>query len=93
MTRLNESVPALEIHAVMTDQDLTHTAKVVWVYMRASTDPQRMRPMTGTLGMAKATVERSLKALEAKGLVRRVHGVWLAEDRRALPNTADRQEN
>jgi predicted transcriptional regulator len=82
MTRLNESVPAEELHTVLTDLELTHTAKVVWVYMRASADPLRMRPMTSTLGMAKATVERCMKALEAKGLVRKVSGVWLAEEGR-----------
>jgi hypothetical protein len=79
MTRLNAPVPAQKIHAVMTDRDLTHTAKVVWAYVKAVADPQRIRPMAGVLGMAENTVWRSLTALEAKGLVRRVNGVWMAE--------------
>jgi DNA-binding MarR family transcriptional regulator len=68
-----------EVHTVVTDLDLTHTAKVVWTYMRAVTDPQHMKSMAEVLGMANGTVIRSLKALEAKGLVRRVSGVWLPE--------------
>ncbi|AMW13333.1 hypothetical protein A4E84_29855 [Streptomyces qaidamensis] len=81
MTRLNpEPVSAKEIHAVLTDPDFTHTAKVVWAYTRAVADPQRIKPMAEVLGMAENTVWRSLSALEARGLVRKVSGVWLAEE-------------
>ncbi|MEU6651303.1 hypothetical protein ABZ904_18120 [Streptomyces sp. NPDC046900] len=83
MTRLSaEPVPTDEIYGVMTDQDLTHTAKVVWTYVKAVADPQRIKPMAEVLGMAENTVWRCLTSLEAKGLVRRVSGVWLAEEGR-----------
>ncbi|MGW2932933.1 hypothetical protein ACWDA7_13945 [Streptomyces sp. NPDC001156] len=83
MTRLNpEPVDTKEIHGVMTDQDLTFTARVVWAFIKAVSDPQRIKPMAELLGMAENTVWRSLTALEAKGLVRKVSGVWLAEEGR-----------
>jgi predicted ArsR family transcriptional regulator len=80
MTRLNlKPVSTEEIHAVLTDPDFTHTAKVVWTYIRAVADPQLIKPMAEVLGMAENTVWRSLTALEARGLVRKVSGVWMAE--------------
>ncbi|MFD9920631.1 hypothetical protein ACFWXR_14250 [[Kitasatospora] papulosa] len=80
MTRLNiEPAQPSEAHAVLTDPDLTHTAKVVWTYLSIVSDPQRMRPLAKVLGMAQGTVMRSLRALEAKGLAYREDEAWLAE--------------
>ncbi|MGW3499338.1 hypothetical protein ACWDMY_01150 [Streptomyces globisporus] len=80
MSRLNAAMaePAQALQ-VLTDSELTHTAKVVWTYLTTVADPQHMRPMAEALSMAEYTVSRALKAMEAKGLVRKVNGVWLPE--------------
>ncbi|WP_448319252.1 hypothetical protein [Streptomyces sp. CO7] len=81
MARLNEPVSAQEIFAVMTNPDFsrTHATRVVWAYLRAVADPQRIKPMSEVLGMAENTVWRALTVLETKGLARKVNGVWLSE--------------
>ncbi|MFJ8507731.1 hypothetical protein [Streptomyces avermitilis] len=80
MTRLNtEPAQPSEVHAVLTDPDISYSAKVCWAYLTAVADPQQMKPMAEALSMAEYTVSRSLKALEAKSLARRTNGVWLPE--------------
>ncbi|MEU5448682.1 hypothetical protein [Streptomyces californicus] len=80
MTRLNpEPLASAEGYAVVTNQELTHTAKVVWSYLRFVSDPQHMKPMARALVMDPETVSRSLKSLESHGLARKVNGVWLPE--------------
>ncbi|MFF3558942.1 hypothetical protein ACFYXS_02720 [Streptomyces sp. NPDC002574] len=64
----------------MTDTELEHTSKAVWAYLRAVSDPQAVRPVAEVLGMARGTVMRAMTALEAKGLIRRVNGVWVSEE-------------
>ncbi|MEU8811129.1 helix-turn-helix domain-containing protein [Streptomyces violaceoruber] len=79
MTRLNTSVSAEELYAVLTNPDIGHGAKAVWSYLHISSDPQSQRGIAQAIHMDPATVSRLMKALEAVGLARRVHGVWLPE--------------
>ncbi|MEV6436294.1 hypothetical protein [Streptomyces anulatus] len=80
MTRLStEPLGSAEGYAVVTNQELTHTAKVVWSYLKFVSDPQHMKPMARALSMDAETVSRSLKSLASHGLARRVSGVWLPE--------------
>jgi DNA-binding MarR family transcriptional regulator len=79
MTRLNiEPVATEEIHSVITTPKLKHAAKVVWLFLRVS-DPQTQRAMAEALHMDEGTVSRLVRALELKGLARKVNGVWLPE--------------
>jgi hypothetical protein len=83
MTRLNpEPVSTEEIQAVITTPDLVHGAKVVWTYLRIVSDPQSQKAIADAVHMDVGTVARLVRALETKGLARKVHGVWLAEEGR-----------
>lgn len=83
MTRLNPEPPsAEEIHAVITTPQLKHAAKAVWMFLRVSSDPQTQKAVGRALHMDEGTVSRLVRVLEAKGLARRVNGVWLAEEGR-----------
>ncbi|MEU6181185.1 helix-turn-helix domain-containing protein [Streptomyces coeruleorubidus] len=79
MTRLSTSVSAEEIHAVLTNPDIGHGAKAVWSFLHVVSDPQSQRGIAQAIHMDPATVSRLMKSLEAGGLARRVHGVWLPE--------------
>ncbi|MGR6973218.1 hypothetical protein ACU639_27130 [Streptomyces cynarae] len=83
MTRLKpEPVSAEEIHAVLTTPDLVHDATVVWTYLRIVSDPQSQKAIAEAVRMDVTTIARLVRALETKGLARKVHGVWLAEEGR-----------
>ncbi|MFH9038478.1 MarR family transcriptional regulator [Streptomyces sp. NPDC017966] len=79
MTRLSPSVSAEAIHEVLTTPNLVHGAKAVWAYLHVVSDPQSQRGIAQAVHMDPATVSRLMRALEASGLARRVHGVWLPE--------------
>jgi hypothetical protein len=80
VTRLNPApISPIEAHTVATLPDVHLGAKTVWLYLRAVADPQRRKDLADALGLDGSTITRSLKALSDHGLVRQVHGVWLAE--------------
>ncbi|MFI6606878.1 MarR family transcriptional regulator [Streptomyces sp. NPDC050507] len=80
MARLNpEPLGTDELHAVLSVPDLLATAKTIWVYLRIASDPQSQKAIAEALSIDPSTVARLVKALEAKGLARKVHGVWLPE--------------
>ncbi|MFD8072184.1 hypothetical protein ACFV3E_05975 [Streptomyces sp. NPDC059718] len=79
MTRLKaEQVGNTEIHEVLTTEGLSHSSKVVWMYLKVAADPQEMKPMARALSMDPETVSRAVKLLATKGLARQVSRVWLA---------------
>lgn len=80
MTRLSpQPIAPAEIHTVTTHEDLHPSAKIIWAYLRAVNDPQRRVDLATALGLDGQTVTRNLRALAGHGLVRQVHGVWVAE--------------
>ncbi|WP_405459766.1 MarR family transcriptional regulator [Streptomyces sp. NBC_00101] len=80
MARLNtDPVSTAELHAVLATPDLLATSKAIWVHLRVTSDPQSQKAIADALHMDPATVARLVRALEAKRLARKVHGVWLAE--------------
>jgi hypothetical protein len=68
---------------VLTNQDLTHAARLVWTYLRNSEQFQRQITIARALGMDKGTVARSLASLDQQGLVMRRDGLWLAVSAKA----------
>ncbi|MFJ3665044.1 hypothetical protein ACIPSE_01170 [Streptomyces sp. NPDC090106] len=83
MARLNAALAEpSDAYEVLTDPDLMPTAKVVWSYLSAVSDPQRRKTLAEVLTLSEPTVSRCLNALAAKGLARRVNGVWVRETER-----------
>ncbi|WP_406431582.1 MarR family transcriptional regulator [Streptomyces sp. NBC_01589] len=83
MTRLNPELPSAEqISTVLTDQDLTVYARLIWTYLNVADEPQNSSSLIDALGISPSTVSRSVAALLERGLIRRVSGVWLAEEAR-----------
>ncbi|MET7347438.1 hypothetical protein [Streptomyces mirabilis] len=64
------------LKSVLTDQDLTHAARLVWAHLRNSEQYQRQITVARALGMDKGTVARSLASLSQRGLAMRVDGLW-----------------
>ncbi|MFG2380587.1 hypothetical protein [Streptomyces avermitilis] len=62
--------------SVLTDQDLTHAARLVWAHLHNSEQAQRQITVARALGMDKGTVARSLVSLSLRGLAMRVDGLW-----------------
>lgn len=80
MTRLKtEPIPATDAHAVATNADLHPSAKIIWMYLSAISDPQRVVNLAAALGLDRQTVTRNLRDLVEHRLVYQVNGVWLAE--------------
>jgi DNA-binding MarR family transcriptional regulator len=78
MTR-PELPSAEQISAVLTDQNLTVYARVIWTFLNVADEPHNSNSLIDATGISPSTVSRSLAVLQKRGLVRRVHGVWMAE--------------
>ncbi|PPS71982.1 MULTISPECIES: hypothetical protein [Streptomyces] len=80
MTRLTpESVEAEEIREVLTDQELTVHARIVWVFLAAADQPQNSNSLAAELGFAGSTVSKCVGVLRERRLIRRLNGVWIAQ--------------
>ncbi|PAN00528.1 hypothetical protein CJI59_16720 [Streptomyces sp. Alain-F2R5] len=80
MTRLHsEPVASEEIYKALSTADLVHSAKVVWVLLRISSDPLSQKAIAEAIHMDVTTVARLVRTLESNGMARKIHGVWLAE--------------
>ncbi|CAM5332876.1 hypothetical protein [Streptomyces aurantiogriseus] len=80
MTRLTpESVEAEEVREVLTDQELSAHARLIWAYLTVADRPQNSNSLAAELGFAASTVSKHIGPLREKRLIRRLNGVWIAE--------------
>ncbi|MCM1941792.1 hypothetical protein NC239_26695 [Streptomyces sp. G3] len=78
MTRL-ELPSTQQISAVLTDQELTVHARLIWTYLVVADQPQNGRSLAAALGMATNTVSGCMGVMRERGLVRRLNGTWIAQ--------------
>ncbi|MFD5711347.1 hypothetical protein ACFWHW_13270 [Streptomyces pharetrae] len=79
MTRPNESMSAKEVSAVLTDQELTVHARIIWTYLTVADQPQNSNSLAAELGLAASTVSKCVGILRERRLIRRLNGVWVPE--------------
>lgn len=65
---------------LLLDEELLPVARVVGLFLRTVDDPQSTRQVATELGISESTALRSLKALEERGWVRRIHTLWTATE-------------
>ncbi|MEU1454397.1 hypothetical protein [Streptomyces avermitilis] len=75
---LTTPMPDQVLTDVVTDADLTHAVRLVWVHLRNAQFPQRQIGLARALGMDKNTISRSLTVLSQRGLASKVDGLWAA---------------
>ncbi|MGW0136261.1 MarR family transcriptional regulator [Streptomyces sp. NPDC003299] len=80
MSRLSPELPTTEqISTVVTDQNFTVYARLIWVYLNSADQPQNSNSLVAELGISPSTVSRAVAALRQRGLIRRLNGVWIPQ--------------
>lgn len=65
---------------LLLDEELLPAARIVGLVLRTVDDPKSTRQIAAACGISESTAMRSLKALEERGWVRRIHPLWTATE-------------